>query len=170
MSCTHEKVVYTICGCVQRQCRCIDGGQNVRTIPGPCPRHVGASAAGDDALTLAEAIALPPKDVECCLVPDGGPEPQHWICLEAQQHLSLAALRVRMFRRRHPTRSRVQEMAEKEWGPTSPAAAHSVRERTATIMIVCEAIATGQFPTYMPAGTTSREFAAAVVRYFLEPQ
>jgi len=54
---THEKVVWTVCGCVQSQCRCVDGAKNVRTIPGPCPRHRESATAAPPPPVGAEPAA-----------------------------------------------------------------------------------------------------------------
>lgn len=159
MSCTHEKVVYTVCGCVHHQCRCIEGGKNVRTILGPCPRHA-ATTAGDGSLTFAEAMALDPSDVECR---EFGHDP--WHRLRVWEHSPLLMIRNFQFRRRnHPKRSLVQEMADMR---KFPRASHDHEAMTEAILAVCEYLREHEG---VDKQSTCWRPSEDIERHFLEPR
>lgn len=56
---THEKIVCS-CGRVIRQCRCMESGKNVRTVPNGCDKCQGKVAA----IVPAGQVVKPWQDVD----------------------------------------------------------------------------------------------------------
>lgn len=115
----------------------------------------------DELLSFACAMALDPSEVE---VQIGVP----WMPLDAEtSSLPLRILRQKEFRRSRPKRSRVQEMAERDWG-TGQSVTDAAGAMKQAIRAVCEYLAAGCAD--IPKGGLSRELAADVERHFLEPR